>query len=164
MSEITRRPSGFGTSVALAAGLVSLLATTLANPVGALAGVAGLALLGGGLALASRRLVSLAGVVLLVGVLYAGYVGASPEPLLVAALFAVLAWDVASNAVSIGNQLGRQSRTRRAETVHAAVSLVVGAFAVVVGYGVYVAAAGGQPLTALVFLVAGAVALVSGFR
>lgn len=164
MSEITRKPSWFGSSLAMTMALFSAVTTLFAAPAAAAASLAGMALLGAGLATVSRRLVTLAGAILVGSVLYAGYLGAAPEPLLVGALLGVLAWDVASNAISIGNQLGQESRTRRAETVHAASSLVVGAFSVVVGYGTYVAAGGGQPLAALLFLVMGAVALVSGFR
>lgn len=164
VSEITRKPSWFGTALATSLALLSGVANLLAAPTAAAASLAGLALLGAGLAAASRRLVTVAGAVLVGGVLYAGYLGAAPEPLLVAALLGVLAWDVASNAVSVGNQLGRETRARRAETVHAAGSFLVGAFSVVVGYGAYVAAGGGQPLAALLFLVVGAVALVYGFR
>lgn len=164
MSEITRRPSSFGASVAMAAAVLSTVGTLLAAPVAAVASLAGMLVVGAGLLVASRRLVTLGGTLLVGGVLYAGYLGASPEPLLFGALLGVLAWDVAGNAISIGNQLGRETRTRRAETVHAAASLVVGAFSVVVGYGTYLAAGGGQPLLALLLLVVGAVALVSGFR
>jgi hypothetical protein len=164
MSEITRRPSWFGTTLAMVMGLVSVLGTLFVVPVAAIASLAGVLVIGGGLAVASRRVVTIGGSLLVGGVLYAGYLGAPPEPLLFGALLGVLAWDVASNAISIGNQLGRETRTRRAETVHAAGSLVVGAFSVVLGYGVYLAAGGGQPLVALLFLVIGAVALVSGFR
>lgn len=164
MSEITRKPSWFGTSLALAAALFSVFGTLLAAPTAALASLAGMAVIGAGLAAVSRRLVTIGGVLLVGGVLYAGYLGARPEPLLFAALLGVLAWDVAGNAISIGTQLGRETRTRRAETVHAAGTLVVGGFSIVVGYGTYLAVGGGQPLVALLFLVVGAVALVSGFR
>lgn len=164
MSEITRKPSWFGTSLAVSLALLSAVATLLAAPTAATASLAGLALLGAGLVTVSRRLVTVAGAMLVGGVFYAGYLGAAPEPLLVGALLGVLAWDVASNAISVGTQLGRETRTRRAETVHAAGSFVVGGFSVLVGYGAYVAAGGGQPLAALLFLVIGAVALVNGFR
>lgn len=164
MSEITRLPSTFGMTLALAAALCSVLGTLFAVPTAALGSLAGTVVVGAGLAVASRRVVTIGGTALVGSVLYAGYLGAAPEPLLFGALFGVVSWDVASNAISIGNQLGRETHARRAETVHAAGSLVVGAFSVVVGYGTFVAAGGGQPLVALLLLVIGAVALVSGFR
>ena len=164
MSEITREPSRFGVGVAAGFGLLSVAATAVVvASAGAVAAV-GLVVLLAGLALPSRRLVTNGGAIQLVGVLYAGYTGAPALPLLVAALMGVLAWDAASNAVSVGEQLGRESSTLRAETVHAASSFVVGSVAVGVGYAVYLAAAGGQPMAAVFLLVVGAVALVNALR
>jgi len=164
MSEISREPSRFGIGVAAGFGLLSVAATAVVvSTAGAVAAV-GLVVLLAGLALPSRRLITNGGAIQLAGVLYAGYTGAPALPLLVAALMGVLAWDVASNAVSVGEQLGRESSTLRGETVHAASSFVVGSVAVGVGYAVYLAAAGGQPMAAVFLLVVGAVALVNALR
>lgn len=165
MSEtLTRKPSRFGTGVALTFALVSLLATATVSTLGAGAALAGLVALAAGLGVASQRVVGFGGTLLLVGVIAGGYTGASPEPLLVGALTGVLAFDAATNALTIGEQLGRESSTMRAELVHSAASLGFGATATVVGYGVYAAAGGGQPLAALLLLAGGAVALVTGLR
>jgi len=163
-TDITRRPSRFGVGSALSLALLSVLATAIASVVGAAAALAGTVLLAAGLLAASQRTVSVAGVLLVVGVLYAGYVGGAPEPLLFGALTGVLAWDAASNAIAIGNQLGRETSTARVETVHTAASLAVGALSVVIGYLVFAVAAGSQPLSALLLLAGGAVALVSALR
>lgn len=163
-SAITRKPSRFGTMLALVFALVSVFATALASTLGAGTGVAGLVALAAGLATGSRRSVGIGGTLLLGAVLVAGYTGGGPEPLLVGALTGVLAFDAAGNALTMGEQLGRESSTARAELVHSAASLGFGATATVVGYGVFAAAGGGQPLTALLLLVGGAVALVSGLR
>ncbi|MFC6736053.1 hypothetical protein ACFQEQ_07345, partial [Halolamina salina] len=82
----------------------------------------------------------------------------------IGALFGVLAWDAASNAVSVGEQLGKETDTTRAEVVHVASSFLVGSLAVAVGFGVYVAAAGGQPIASVFLLVVGAVALLNALR
>lgn len=164
MNEITRRPSRFGIALALTLALVSLVATAVASTVGAVAALVGVLALAAGLFAPTQRLVTIGSALQLVGVLYAGYVGGAPEPLLVGALTAVLAWDAASNAIAIGAQLGRETPTARAETVHTAASLAVGSLAVVVGYAVFAAAAGSQPLAALLLLAGGAVALVTGLR
>ncbi|MFW5948301.1 MAG: DUF7519 family protein, partial [Halolamina sp.] len=124
----------------------------------------GVVVLLAGLAVASRRLLTNGGAVLLLGVLYAGYTGAPALPLLVGALLGVLAWDAGSNAVSVGEQLGKEAPTMRAEAVHATSSFLVGTLAVVVGYTVYVAAAGAQPMAVVFLLVIGAVALVNALR
>lgn len=164
MKEITRRPSRFGIALAVTLALVSLVATATASTIGAAAALVGVLALTAGLMAASQRVVSIGGALQIVGVLYAGYVGGAPEPLLAGALTAVLAWDAGSYAIAIGAQLGRETSTARAETVHSAASLAVGSLAVVVGYAVFAAAAGSQPLAALLLLAGGAVALVTGLR
>jgi hypothetical protein len=163
-NEITRRPSRFGTGVALSLALVSVGATAFASTVGAAAALVGTLALAAGLVGSAQRLVGVGGALLLVGVLVAGYMGGAPEPLLAGGLTAVLAFDAATNAIAIGEQLGRETPTMRAETVHTAASLGVGALSVVVGYAVYAVASGGQPQAALLLLAGGAVALVSGLR
>jgi len=163
-NEITRSPSRFGTAIALTFALVSVFATAVSSTIGAAAALAGLLALGIGLAIASQRAIGVGGTLLLVGVLAAGYTGSAPEPLLVGALTGVLAFDAASNALAIGEQLGRESSTVRAEIVHSAASLGVGSTAIVVGYAVFAVSAGGQPLAALLLLAGGAVALVTGLR
>lgn len=164
MSEITRQPSRFGMVVAAGFALLAVAATAVVELAGAAAVAAGTAVLLVGLVVPSRRLLTNGVGVMLLGVLYAGYTGAPAFPLLVGALGAVLAWDTASNAVSVGEQLGRESPTMRGEAVHAASSFVVGSLAVAVGYGVFLAAAGGQPIAAVFLLVVGAVALVTALR
>lgn len=162
--EITRKPTRFGTGVALTFAFVSVLTTATASTLGAAAAFAGLLALAVGLTVASQRVIGFGGTLLLVGVLAGGYNGASPEPLLVGALTGVLAFDAATNALAMGTQLGRESSTMRAELVHSAASLGFGATATIVGYGVFAAAGGGQPLAALLLLAGGAVALVTGLR
>lgn len=147
--------------VAVTAAGISVAGTALGAPVGGIGGAAGLVVLGLGLLAGSRRAVTAGSGLLFAGVLLAGVNGAAPEPLLVGTVGAVVAWDVADNAISVGTQLGRAANTRNAELVHAASSLAVGGVTAGFGYGVYLAAAAGQPLTALVFLLLGAVVLVS---
>ncbi|MFC6787296.1 hypothetical protein ACFQFH_15915 [Halobaculum halobium] len=99
------------------------------------------------------------------GTLLAGWVAAAgPGPLLVGGLAAALSWDLGEHAVGLGEQLGRETDATRNLATHAAASVAVGAVASAVAFGVYVAAAGGQPVVALVFLLVGAIALVSAVR
>jgi hypothetical protein len=72
----------------------------------------------------------------------------------------VLAWDVGGSAISVGAQLGRDADTVRLEAVHIAASTALGAVVVGVGYGLYRAGPGEQPVVALVLLVVAAVLLV----
>lgn len=164
MSEITRQPSRFGIAVAVGFALLSIASTAVVAQTAAAVSGIGLVVLALGLAWASRRLVTNGGGIVLVGVLYAGYTGAPPLLVLVGALTGVLAWDAASNAVSVGEQLGKESSTARGEVVHVTSSFLVGTLSVAVGYAVYLAAAGGQPIAAVFLLVVGAVALVNALR
>lgn len=164
MTEIVRRPTRIGSVLALLPGVVAVAAAGLGAPSGAALGALGLVALAAGLLAGSRRAVSVAGVLFGLGVLVAGWAGAPPEPLLVGGLGSVVAWDVGSNAVSVGNQLGREARTRRLEVVHAAASVVVGGITVALGYGTYLLASGGQPVAAVVFLLLGVVVVVTGLR
>jgi hypothetical protein len=157
--EIDRSPTRLGASLALLAGLFGVLGTGLGVLAAAAPGLAGLLVLGAGLYRGSRRLVSAGAVVLLLGVLLAGIGGGPPAGLVVGTLGALLAWDYGENAITLGEQLGREADTRRAELVHAAAALGVGAVGSGVVYGVYLAASGGRPVTALVFLLIGVVLL-----
>lgn len=164
MTGPTHRPSTLGSSIALFAGVASLLGLALASIEALAVGLLGLALLAGGLFAPARRLVTLAGACFLLALLVAGVRGGGPEPLLAAALGAVLAWDVAEFALGVGEQLSREADTARLEGVHAATSLLVGVVGAGVVYGVYLAGGGGQPASAVVFLLFGAVVLVAVLR
>ncbi|WP_233203992.1 DUF7519 family protein [Halegenticoccus soli] len=162
--EIDRSPAVVSSALALLAGTVGLAATAFGSAAALAPGTLGIAAVAVGVIRGSRRALLVGSGALFGGVLLAGASGAGPEPLFVGTLGAVLAWDVGENGIGIGEQLGRAAETARAELVHAAAGLLVGAFATVVGYGAYVAAAGGQPIAALVFLLFGVVALVSALR
>jgi uncharacterized membrane protein YgaE (UPF0421/DUF939 family) len=64
----------------------------------------------------------------------------------------------------MGTQLGAGTRTRRAEAVHAAGTLLVGVVAGLVGYVVFRLSGGGKPVTAVVVLLVGALVLTLALR
>jgi hypothetical protein len=161
---IDRSPALLSTSIALFAGTVSLLGSALGSIVAVAPSAAGVLALGIGLLRGSRRALLLGSGGLLAGVILAGAEGAGPAALLVGTLGAVLAWDVGEHGIGVGEQLGREADTTRGELAHAALSVTVGAVAAAIGFGAYLAAAGGQPVTALVFFLLGAVLLVSALR
>jgi hypothetical protein len=164
VSEIDRSPAVLSASLSVFAGMVAVVALALGSPTALAVAVPGLLVVGLALLVGSRRALG-GGETLLVGaVLLAGVQGAPAESLLVATLATLLSWDVGDNAVEVGEQLGRGADTRRAELVHAAASTAVGVVGAGVAYGAYLGATGGQPVTALVFLLIGAVALVSALR
>ncbi len=159
----TRAPV-LAVGVSLAAATVATLAAVLAAPIGG--GVVALSLVGfaAGSLTGSARVLSWAAGVGAVGIAVAAGFGASAEPLLVATVSVVVAWDVADHGRSIGEHVGREGRTQRNVVVHAGTSLLVGALSAAVVYGSYLAAAGGQPITAVALLLFGAVVLASAFR
>ncbi|RLM71420.1 hypothetical protein DVK05_01140 [Halorubrum sp. Atlit-8R] len=148
----------------LAAAGVAATAGLVASPVGgALLGVAALGFLAGSLR-RSTRVLTWGAAVGVVGLAVAGYRGATAEPLLVAAVGLAVAWDVADHGVGLGEQVGRGARVRRNVAVHAGLSLLIGALAAGLVYGVSLAVGGGQPVAALALLLAGGIALISALR
>jgi hypothetical protein len=129
----------------------------------ALVGGVGLVALVGGLSRGVDALVSLGVLGLVLGVLVAGAAGAPAELLLVSAAASAVAWDVADQAVSLGEQVGRRADTARAEFVHAAGSALVATVAVAAAYLVFRTVAGG-PVLALALLLLGAILLASVLR
>ena len=158
-ATVDRRPSRTGAVLALLPALVAALAGGLYTWPGLLAGVAGFLGLVTGLARGSRTAVTLGAAGLFGGAVLAGTEGAPVGPVLVGAVAAVVAWDTATTAVSVGEQLGRAAETRRLEVTHALASAGVGAVTVGLSYGVYLAGACGRPVAALLLLLVAAVLL-----
>ncbi|QWC19597.1 hypothetical protein [Halorubrum sp. 2020YC2] len=162
--EVDARPPTVAVVASLAAAGVAATAGAVASPLGgALLGVAALGFLGGGLR-GSTRVLTWGAAVGVVGVGVAGYRGAPVEALLVAGVGLAVAWDVADHGVGLGEQVGRGARVRRNVAVHAGASLLVGALAAGLVYGVTLAVGGGQPVAALALLLAGGIALTSALR
>lgn len=106
-----------------------------------------------------QRAITAGAALLFGGALLAGVRGVPTGPLLVGVTGTVVAWDTGSTALGIGRQLGRAAETSRIELVHAAVSVGIGVAAATMGYGLFRTASGGQPVTALLFLLVAAVLL-----
>jgi hypothetical protein len=158
-----RRPPSLSVGIAVVAAAAVALSVGGA-PLAAGIGVLGVALVAAGLAVASRALIELAGTALGLAVVAGGALGAAPASVGVAALAAVVAFDVADHAHDLGRRIGRDARTRRNELAHAGGSLLVGGLAGAVAYGTFLGAAGEQPATALAFLIGGAIALIVALR
>ncbi|MDB2282467.1 hypothetical protein PM030_11340 [Halorubrum ezzemoulense] len=162
--EADARPPTVAVVASLAAAGVAATAALIASPTGgALVGVGALAFLGGSLR-GSARVLTWGATAGVAGIALAGYRGAPPEALLVAAVGLAVAWDVADHGVGLGEQVGRGARVRRNAAVHAGASLLVGALAAGLVYGVSLAVGGGQPVAALALLLAGGIALISALR
>ena len=162
--EITRLPSlHSGVFAAAAISVVTLVLgfyAVLSVPFG------GLALCAAAVAVVRgwRRAAVWAGVLLFGGAVAAAVENAPTLVVLVGAGGAVVAWDLLDNAISLGEQLGREADTRRTEVVHAGGSVAVALGVAAGSYGLYSVAGGGKPLSALVFLLVAVVALTSVLR
>lgn len=162
MTEIDTSPAPLSAGLSLGAGGI-VVASTGASIGGGL-GMLGLVLLGLGVWRGSRTAVTAGAWAAIAGVVAAGMLGATPEPMLIGTAAAVLAWDLGEQAINVGEQLGRAARTRNAELVHAANSTLVAVVGVTVAYGLFLVASGGQPVTALVVLLAAALLIVAALR
>ncbi|ELZ91914.1 hypothetical protein C440_16419 [Haloferax mucosum ATCC BAA-1512] len=164
MNEITRRPTRTGTAMSLSAAGFATLSLAFAAEMAAAGALVATVVLAAGLVRGSRRVLDAAGGLFFLSLAIGGVSGPGPESLLLAAIASILAWDLGENALSVGDHLGREADTTRLEVVHAATTLVVLTVGAGVVYGIAAVASGGQPIAAVVLLVLGAVALVSGVR
>lgn len=124
-------------------------------------GAAGVLVLWVGLLRGTRSAVTTGALGLFVASVVAGARAAPIVPVLTGVVLAVVAWDTGTNAISIGEQLGRSADTTRIEVIHGTATIAVGALTAAVGYAIYRFGAGGQPVAAVVFFLVGAVLLVA---
>lgn len=162
MSEIDTTPARLSSGLTLGAGGIVVAVT--GTSFGGGLGVLGLFLLGLGVWRGSRPAVTTGAWSAIAGVVTAGATGAGPESILLGTAAAVLAWDLGEQAINVSEQLGRDARTRNGELVHAANSTLVATVGVALGYGLFLVASGGQPVTALVVLLAAALLIAAALR
>lgn len=161
--EVDRSPARLSAAASLALALASV-AVTGAFAWSALAlGGLGFAWLLAGLVRGSGRAATAGGVALFAGVLAAGVVGAPGVAVVLGATTAILAWDAAWRAITVGAHLGRDADSGRLQVAGLGASLLAGLAVAGLTYGVYRAASGGQPLVALVFLLVAAALVASAF-
>lgn len=164
MTRDRRPPRLTGGMAVGAAGLAALL---VGGPVPAALplGVLGIALVALAVSRGRERAAHAGLTALILAVIVAGVTGAPAGLTLPAVAAALLSWDLAQQAVGLGEQVGRDATTARGETVHAAASTTVAVGSVGVGALLYELAAGASgSLTALVFLVVAVLVLASQYR
>lgn len=160
--DLDRGPTRTSAAISTVA---ALLAVALLGPgfVQAVS-VPGAILVGIGCVVGSRKAVDYGVLCLVAGIALIGVGGAPPERLVPCTLLAILAWDAGGYGIGLGEQLGRAAETRRAEVVHSALTLGVGAAGASIGYGAFRSTAGGRPVLALALLLAGAVTIAIAVR
>lgn len=154
---------------ALLATVAAFVGVALSAPFNVLAapfGVGGLVIVAGSLFLRdSRGYLSLGVGLALLGTIITGAYGALPPALMLVAVSALLiAWDVGQHGLSIGQQLGRDTRTSRLELVHAGVTTLAIAVVDIVAFAVFQFAGGGRPASAVTLVVIGAIVLIWTLR
>lgn len=164
MTGVDRSPTRTSGRVAVLAGAAAAVALATGSLPSLALGGPGVAALAVGVRRGERSFVSVGGFGLFLAALLAGVAGATVPTTLVGAALAVLAWDAGTGAIELGEQVGRNAATRGAELAHFSGTVTVAAVAGGLAYGAYAATAGGRPVTALVLLTFGAVALASGLR
>jgi len=163
VGEVTRRPTLLSRRLALVAGtLVTLLAGLYATAA-VVVGLAGTLALWAATLDGRQRLVDGGGAGLLLATVVAGLVAPIPVTL-VCTVCSVVAWDLATNAVELGEQVGREPETTRAELAHALATTGVGVVLAGGAYGVYSVGGGGRPAGAVIALLVGVLALLSALR
>jgi len=161
--EVTRKPTTLSGGLAMLSAAVVMLLGAGHSVLGFGIGAVGVAALAPAVVVGSRTAADVGGTVLMLSVIATG-TAASEAVVLAAAVATVLAWDLATNAIEMGEQLGREANTDRAELVHAGATLAVGTLTAATAFAVVDLAAGGQPVTALVLLLLAALALASALR
>lgn len=163
--EIDDTPTKASTTASLVAAVIGAATSApfavLALPLG----IGGIGMIAFGLIRKkSRMYVSLGAACLFLSVMVASGFGTPVEFLLLSTIAIVLAWDFGQNAISLGEQMGRQSKTKRNEIIHGAASTIVVFAAAGIGYGMYLGASGGQPVSALATMLLGLVFLIWAIR
>ncbi|MFC7116403.1 hypothetical protein ACFQH2_17635 [Natronoarchaeum sp. GCM10025703] len=164
MNRVDRDPARLSSLLSGSAAVVAFGVSAFYSWPALVVGAVGLVLVVVGLVRGLYNAVTLGAFGLFVGAILAGMQTAAVSPVLISVTAAVLAWDIGTNAISIGSQLGRDANTRRIEVVHVVASTGVGVVTSSVGYGLYVTGIGNQPITALFFLLIAAVLLLESLR
>lgn len=148
--DIDRRPTviSVGGGVLAGFGIVLIFAqyTVIAT---AIAGIGLLALTVGGY-FGMREVIPFGTGMLILSLLTAGFLMVPPSALLAAGVFAVLSWDLLSNGLILGKQVGRNARTVKAELAHGGATLLGGTIVAASIFGIYSVSPGGWPLAALI--------------
>lgn len=163
---IDHAPPRLSQIVASGAGLVG---AGLTAPFALLAlpfGLAGVVMVATSLFVAeSRRWLSVGVALIFAGTLISGAFGAvQPELMLLSVTSTILAWDIGHQAFSLGDQLGRNTPTRRLEITHMATSAVALGVVSFVAYFVFLFSGDGRPAPAVALLVLGIVVMGWMFR
>lgn len=152
--SVVRRPAKESVWIALAPGVVTVLALTV-NLVAFAAAVAGLVLVALATARAARSGVTFGSGVCFAAVLYAGTQGAPATLLLLATAGTVVTWTTAHHVVGLADHLGRDAPVQRSIIAHMGGATLTTLFAGGLALAVYLFASATVPTSVVVFLLVG---------
>ncbi|MFB6146604.1 MAG: hypothetical protein ABEJ08_02845 [Halobacteriaceae archaeon] len=161
---IDRSPASFSGRFAVFVSMVAVFSLLFGMVWGILPGLFGVAMLWWGAYSGSRFRISVGTLFLFLGVLLSAAGEPSPAFPLAGTAATIVAWDLAQNAISVGEQLGSETNTTTAEAFHAAGTLATGLLGAVGGFVVYQVAWGGQPVFGVMLLVVGTMLLLFTMR
>lgn len=165
-TDLDRSPATLSAWIAVWCGVFAWSVTVPYTIQGGVIGVLGVIFVAISLWQGERLLLSTGSSGLLLAILLAAGDGAPPLLVLAGTAATILAWDIGQHAISLGNQLGSEAETTRAEVAHIASSALVGSGIVVVAYVASTLPTRTQPLISIVFLLlaAGLLAIAFGPR
>lgn len=161
MTTVDRRPARISRWIAGFASSLALVMCGFYSWPALVVGAIGVVVLWAGLLRGTNAAVTTGSFGLFAAAVVAGAQSAPVLPVLASVVLVVVAWDTGGNAISIGEQVGRDAETTRIELAHGLATLAVGVVTGGVGYAIYWFGSGGQPVAAVVFLLLGAVLLVA---
>lgn len=158
--ELVRRPSRRSVATAGAAGSFAVVASVPGGPAATAIAFAGVLAVLAGVWTARYRVVDGGGLVAFGGVVVAALSGAGAVPVVFGSVAAVVAWDSATNSVTLAEQVGRGADTARVETLHALFSAAVGVAGGGLAFVLFRVGPTRQPVTTLFVLLLAAAVLV----
>jgi hypothetical protein len=153
-----RPPTAAIVPAVIAAGLNALLVAA-GSTTGFLIAGPGAALLLYGARVGARRYVTIGGALGFAGTVVGAAAGLPISLALVGGVAALVAYDTAEHAVTLGVDVGTNAPVGQSTLVHAFGSVVVASLAAAVGYGIYEVGPTSVPVTGLVALLFAAVLL-----
>jgi hypothetical protein len=158
--ELVRRPSRQSVVIAGVAGSFAVAASVPGGPTATAIALAGVVIVLAGVWRGRHRIVDGGALATFGGVVTAALSGAGAVPVVFGSVAAVVAWDSATNSVTLGEQVGRGADTGRVEVLHALFCGAVGVAGGGLAFVLFRVGPTRQPVTTLFVLLLAAAVLV----
>ncbi len=155
--EVIHAPPRIGQIIAIVAAFLGMAITAPFTVLAIPFGLAGIAIFIAAMtAMQSRGWLTVGTGLILLGAILTGSFGVlTPEIMLMGVGLVLIGWDAGQHAITLGNQLGRQTRSHRNQLVHTAfTALAVGIIGGIL-FGIYQFAGDGRPAPAVAIMIVG---------